>query len=94
MSFIIEKLKIKEGCESGVRRGSRAVGSIFLIDSNGDVLENASIADVEVGHCVFIGYGFWDFIKTSVIINIVERSDKHVIFETGSSIYEIREVTK
>jgi hypothetical protein len=96
----IEKVAIKLGKTSGVAEGHLVLGDrcVFFRATEGsdndlDIkVEDATPSDVSINGQLLVMRSMYDFIRTSPIINIIERTPKYITFETESSIYTLEQI--
>ena len=89
--FHLKKIKIHENEYSMVRPGS-SITSKFIEQFNWEKPEERtpiySLDDVVVGKQI-IAHTFVDFIRTSKITEIIEKTENKIVFKTETSTYEL-----
>jgi hypothetical protein len=82
MKYRLEKIAMEKS--SSVRLGSFVIG-MLLVSKDGEVEE--TIGGIEEGSSVLVGSSFYDVIKTSPIVGILQKTDDMIVFKTQTSTY-------
>jgi hypothetical protein len=97
----LEKIAIRIGQKSGVAEGHLVLGDrcVYFRGKEGveelEVkIEDATPSDIAIGGQVLLMRNMDDFIRTSPITEIIERTPKLIIFGTISSIYKMDVVSE
>ena len=93
--YFLQKLKIKKGERSAVRAGLYCfseVGHYRRGDEDEDDMIVLDLDEVEVGGMLLVYNDFCDLIKTSQVTKLLNRGEDFVKFETGTSVYFLREL--
>lgn len=93
----LEKVAVRLGKTSGVAEGHQVLGDrcvYFRVtegsDNDLDVkVEDATPSDIAIGGQVLVMRSMYDYIRTSPITEIIERTPKSITFGTSSSIYTL-----
>lgn len=86
--FSLKKIKILDGNSSSVYEGQGARGKLLARNINGeDIREISNFDEINEGDMLLIpGY---NFIKTSPIVEFIDRTDDSLQFKTETSIYSL-----
>lgn len=82
MRYRLEKIAMEKS--SDVRLGSSVIG-MLLVSKDGGIEE--TIGDIEEGSSVLVGSSFYEVIKTSPVVEILQKTDSMVVFKTQTSTY-------
>lgn len=98
----LEKVAIKLGKKSTIAEGHRVIGNRCLYfkvveGSDNDLnakIEDATPSDIAIGGQLLVMRGMYDFIRTSPITEVIERTQEYITFGTNSSVYTLKIIDK
>jgi len=86
--YHLEKKDVDKGKVSLVRPGTSISGDSLLVSREGQLITEPDFSDIKQGDMVLVkGRGFYNFIKTSPVSEIVDIAQDRLVFKTTSSTY-------
>jgi hypothetical protein len=89
MKYRLEKIAIEK--HSSVCLGSITKG-LLLVKNNDNISE--TMEDIQEGSMIMVGFNMIDFIKTSPIIEVLQKSDELMVFKTQTSTYLLEKINE
>ena len=93
--YNLEKLRVKEGCESNVPYCAKEEGYYCVYIERDENLEacvkinEPELDQIKEGGEVIVYANIFHFLKTSSILKILKKDEDSIEFETGSSVYKL-----
>ena len=88
------KLEILKNKNSAIVANRYEEGTLAIRYRNKDTEYPKKLDEIKEGNYVVVYKNIYEFVKTSAIVKILERSDTYIKFETETSIYQFSRVGK
>lgn len=87
MNYRLEKIAVEKS--SDVHLGSSVEG-MLLVGNDTDADE--TIDDIKIGSTILVGRNMYQMIKTSSIVEILQKTENMVLFKTQTSTYMLEKI--
>lgn len=86
--------KIRQYLPSAVSKGEKVTGSVLSARMGSSDFDRVGINQIQVGHQVVVSSGMFNYIKTSPVAEILNRTKDSIEFRTQTSVYVLTKVTE